>query len=94
MQKVIAAEAVRAIAGVSEDVTRSVLLCMGRFGPYASLHEVLGVLQEEVVEFNEQVYLKQALRDPAKVEAELIDIAQVAMRAVAEIRLGVLRVGS
>lgn len=77
----------------TSDLTRDVLNCMNLFGCYNSLHEVLGVLQEEVLEFNEQVYLKQSLRETAKVEAELMDIAQVAVRAIVEIRAGKLKIG-
>lgn len=78
---------------VTGELSDKVLQCETRWGKYASLHEVYGVLAEEFIEFQEQVFLKQELRDPAVVEAELFDIAQVAIRAALQIRANRLRIG-
>ena len=50
------------------------------YGPYASLHEVMGVLEEEFLE------AKQALHksDWEELRSELIDIAAVCLRAASE----------
>ena len=51
-----------------------------RYGEYASLHEVMGVLEEEFLE------AKQALHksDWEELRSELIDIAAVCLRAASE----------
>ncbi len=52
---------------------------------YHSAHEALGVLLEEVDEFQRIVFQKQQQRDLAAMRNELIQIAAVALRAAAEV---------
>jgi sulfatase maturation enzyme AslB (radical SAM superfamily) len=54
-------------------------------GTYASIHEALGVLQEEMTEFEAEVHAK---RNRAAQIEELKDIAVAAIWAIASIRSG------
>jgi len=52
-------------------------------GPgFASPHELLGVLTEEVTEFVAEVYKKDHLRSPLRMADELRDIAVVCIRGI------------
>lgn len=50
------------------------------YPPYANLHTVVGVLREEYMEFEQEVFKHD--RDLDQVEAELIDIAAACLGAV------------
>lgn len=67
-------------------VTRLCEYANAEHGAYHSMHEALGVLEEEVDEFRREVFKNPAKRDPARLYLELIDVAQVALRAAAQIR--------
>jgi NTP pyrophosphatase (non-canonical NTP hydrolase) len=57
------------------------------YGDFASMHEALGVLLEEVVELVEAVRRKQSDAWRAQsIECEAIDIAAVAMRIAEQAR--------
>lgn len=71
---------VRAIGDVFDEAAGN----MSRWRPYNSAHEVYGVLVEEVAEYFDEVRAKEERRDPEKMRRELIQIAAVAVRAVAE----------
>jgi hypothetical protein len=51
-----------------------------RYGQYASLHEVMGILEEEFLEAKQSLHKS----DWAELRCELIDIAAVCLRAASE----------
>lgn len=58
-----------------------------KHAPYHSAHEAYGVLAEEVAEFFDEVRKKRADRDPRAMREELVQIAAVACRAIANLDL-------
>lgn len=50
------------------------------WGAYASAHEALGVLLEEVRELEDEVFKKQGARDLDRMRSEGIDIAVVGLK--------------
>jgi len=52
-----------------------------RFGPFASTHEIYGVLAEELDEFFAVVKQRESVRSTTKMIRELVDIASAALRA-------------
>lgn len=52
------------------------------YGPMASSHEAYAVIKEEIDEYWLEVMKKPAERDRKRMQAELIQIAAMAMRAV------------
>ncbi|GEM_PF-4820415 len=50
-------------------------------GEFASLHEALGVMDEEFHEFKLEVYKKAEARDPQRVYDELVQIAAMCAKA-------------
>ena len=54
-------------------------------GTYASLHEALGILQEEMTEFEDEVHAKNSRKNQIE---ELKDIAVGAIWAIASIESG------
>lgn len=57
-----------------------------RYGDFASMHEAYGVLAEEVAELFEAVRLRQGKARGARVEAEAIQVAAVALRMAEQAR--------
>lgn len=57
-------------------------------GMQNSLHEGYGVLMEEVEEFWDEVKKRQSKRDPAKVYAELVQVAAMAVRTLHDVAKG------
>lgn len=55
------------------------------FGTYASIHEALGILNEEMKEFTDEVHAKQSKHNQVE---ELKDIAVGAIWAIASINSG------
>ncbi len=55
--------------------------------PINSLHEGLGVLQEEVFEFQLEVYKKRSKRNLKKTLAELVQVAAMAQRCAEDVLL-------
>lgn len=62
-----------------DEVSRGVT----KFGSFTSLHEIYGVLKEEVREFEDEVFLKTGT--PRRAAEELLQVAAVAFRAYEEI---------
>lgn len=56
-------------------------------GKQNSFHEGYAVLLEEVDEFKEEVWKKQSKRDPAKMLAELVQVAAMAQRTAEDLGL-------
>lgn len=59
----------------------------GAHAPLNSAHEAYAVILEELDEFKVEVWRKRAERDPARMRAELIQIAAMAIRAVEDLEL-------
>lgn len=59
----------------------------GQHAPLNSAHEAYAVILEELDEFKAEVWKKRSERDPAKMRAELIQIAAMAIRAVEDLGL-------
>lgn len=55
--------------------------------PINSLHEGLSVLQEEVFEFQLEVYKKRSKRNLKKTLAELVQVAAMAQRTAEDVLL-------
>jgi hypothetical protein len=62
------------------DVDREIEQVRSLHKPINSLHEGYGLLAEEFTEFEDEVFLKESLRDPANARKELIQIAGVCRR--------------
>jgi len=65
-----------------DDVRAELERAREEFPPMNSLHEAYAVILEEVDELKEQVWKKRAERDPAKIRAELIQIAAMAVSTI------------
>ena len=50
------------------------------YGPFASAHEMLGVLEEEVDELRRHVFTRQVSRDRHAMRREAIQVAAIALR--------------
>lgn len=50
------------------------------YGPFASAHEMLGVLEEEVDELRRHVFTRQGSRDRHAMRREAIQVAAIALR--------------
>jgi len=50
------------------------------YGPFASAHEMLGVLEEEVDELRQHVFARQGSRDRYAMRHEAIQVAAIALR--------------
>ena len=50
------------------------------YGPFASAHEMLGVLEEEVDELRQHVFTRQGSRDRHAMRYEAIQVAAIALR--------------
>lgn len=74
---------VNALEEVDEKLSRRML--QKGMGTYASIHEILGIVQEEVTEYQEEVHAKN---DREAQVQELIDIAVGAIWGIASIRSG------
>lgn len=74
---------VNALEEVDEKLSRRML--QKGMGTYASIHEILGILQEEVTEYQDEVHAK---KDREAQVQELIDIAVGAIWGIASIRSG------
>ncbi len=72
-------------ADAMQEVQDELLRAVNAWGPYNSAHEAKGILDEEVFEFTQIVFMKQKNRDLVKMRGELIQVACVAVRAAAEI---------
>lgn len=56
--------------------------------PYHSAHELLGVLLEEVDEFQREVFTQGNERGSEQMCIELLHVAAVALRGIEDLRLG------
>jgi hypothetical protein len=74
-----------ALARAQMAVQKQVVEDAVRWPPYNSAHEAYGVLAEEFREFEAEVFLNQSKRDATRMRAELVQIAAVATRAIAEL---------
>lgn len=72
-----------ALDAVEMETKRAVSL----HGPMKSAHEAYGVILEELDEFWDEVKKKQSLRDKANMKKELIQVAAMAVRAIADLGL-------
>lgn len=68
--------------GILREVRAEVNRANDIHGGYNSAHEAYAVLLEEVEEFWEEVRRKRSERDPARMRAELVQVAAVAVRAI------------
>lgn len=76
MSKAVYAEAIDAVHAEATKTTK-------QYGDFASMHEALGVLQEEVAEFFDAVRLSQSHPGrPEKLRAEAIQIGAIALRII------------
>lgn len=66
------------------DVSLEVERAMGKHAPMHSLHEAYAVILEEMDEFKAHVWMKQSKRDPQEVYTELVHIAAMCARCVAD----------
>jgi hypothetical protein len=66
------------------DVSIEVKRAMSKHAPMHSLHEAYAVILEEVDEFKAEVWKKQKERDTADVYTELVHIAAMVARCVAD----------
>ena len=66
--------------GFPSDVERELVRVRQMHPPVHSYHEALGLLEEEVEEFREIVFLKEALRDNYEARKELVQIGQLVQR--------------
>lgn len=67
-----------------DDVRQEAATAVVEHGEFNSLHEAYGVLLEEVDELWEEVRKKRKDRDPARIRAELVQIAAVCVKAAAK----------
>lgn len=56
-------------------------------GPITGCHDAYGRLLEEVDEFWDEVKLKDCLRNPGRMRAELVQVAAMAQRAAEDLNL-------
>lgn len=73
---------------VAEEVARA----RATHAPMHSAHEAFAVILEEVEEFKEEVWKKQAQRDPYRLLSELVQIAAMAQRAAEDLSLALVGV--
>jgi len=52
-----------------------------------SSHEALSVIQEEILEFQNEVFRKRELRDPLKMLSELVQVAAMCARTAEDLGL-------
>ncbi len=71
--------------GAAYDAECEAARAQAKYPRYHSAHEALGVLLEEVDEFQRIVFLKQERRDLDAMRKEAIQIAAVALRIAAEV---------
>lgn len=67
------------------NVEKEVLHASMKHPPMHSLHEALGVIREEYIEFEEEVFKKAENRRPQDVAMELRQIAAMAVRAAVDL---------
>lgn len=77
-----------ATSAVVETLVDRVKSCGQRFGYFNNLHEVYGIMMEEVCEFFDEVRKNESQRNLDDVQDELLDVACVALRAAIEIEIG------
>lgn len=58
------------------------------YPPMRSAHEGLSIIREEVLELEQEVFVKQKNRDPLKMRREAIQVAAMAVRFIMDICYG------
>ena len=71
---------IRFLAEASEEVDRA----MNAYPPINNVHEGYAIILEELEEFWQEAKLKPELRDPARMRAELIQVAAMACRTAVD----------
>lgn len=66
------------------DVSTEAARAMKKHSPMHSLHEAYAVILEEMDEFKAHVWMKQGERDPQQVYTELVQLAAMVARCVAD----------
>jgi hypothetical protein len=84
-------ETLDSLMDVIEEAGKEAERAIERHGDFHSAHEAYGVLAEEVHEFWMEVLQKRHLRSPARMQAELIQIAAVAMKAATTLGRGIAK---
>jgi hypothetical protein len=77
----------QAIANTLDAVEAETKRAVSLHGPMKSAHEAYGVILEELDEFWDEVKKKKELRDKANMRKELIQVAAMAIRAIADLEL-------
>lgn len=78
-------------ARISAQIAEAAQKAVDAHGNFVNIHEVYGVLAEEVDEFFQEV--KAKFHHPDAIRAELLDIAAVCAKAIEQIDHGTLGVG-
>lgn len=68
------------IASTVDEVVAEAAKAQDLYGSFASAHEMLGVLLEEVEELKAHVYQRQGLRNLPAMRKEAIQVAGIALR--------------
>ena len=71
----------RELRDVSEELDRA----LRKFGRFHSAHEGIAVLREEYIELEQEVFKRAKKRRPAKMRAEAIQVAAMAIRFAMEV---------
>ncbi len=67
-----------------QEVLREYAAARGTFGPFHSLHEALGVIREEYVELETEIFKNPRERDPGALRKEAVQLAAMALLLLAE----------
>jgi hypothetical protein len=79
-----AAEIEVRLGDLALEVRSRAAAALGKYGPFASVHEAHSVLAEELDEIRQEVYRKPGLRSKLAVRNEALDLASVALRLAAQ----------
>jgi hypothetical protein len=75
------------LSAVLEDVEFETEKARDHYPNMTTAHEALGIIREEYVEFEQEVFKKQHLHDKARMRKELTQVAAMCVRAIVDLRL-------
>lgn len=73
------------LADAIKDLEAELQIALSVWPSFNSAHEGYGVLKEEFVELEKEIFLNQKKRDPAKMRTEALQVAAMAVRLAVEI---------